>query len=248
MNNYHVTYPVAIVAAGALALGVVLFSVAFIRALARGPDLVTPSADRDEQVKAHPVGPGEFKPDLAWPFYPFRQSQADLARTQANLSANNAAIWRGPAQVFFHSGIGWWIVFPIPVAIMAFLLVASLASWFCYLVYALVNVTCAGASLALLVPAAAALRAAEQWRRSRLLTQAACMQCFHVTPWPAYQCPACAAWHRDIRPGKLGLILRRCQCGRRLPTMPLRAAWRLQAICQHEGCGQPLPQGALEGP
>ena len=67
-------------------------------------------------------------------------------------------VWREPSRAFFHAGIGWWIVFPIPVAVISFLLVASLASWFCFLVYALVNVVCAGASLALLVPAAAALR------------------------------------------------------------------------------------------
>jgi len=50
MNNYHVTYPLAILAACALALGVVLFSVALVRAIALDPDLVTPSTDQDEQV------------------------------------------------------------------------------------------------------------------------------------------------------------------------------------------------------
>jgi hypothetical protein len=241
MNNYHVTYPVAIVLACALALGVVVFAIAFVRALARDPDLVTPSTDQVERVKAHPVGPGDFKPDLAWPFYPFRQSRADLARTRANVAANNATLWREPAKVFFHSGIGWWIVFPIPVAIIAFLVVVSLASWFCYLVYALVNVVCTGASLALLVPGAVALRAAERWR-GNLPTQAACMQCFHVTPWPAYQCPSCRHPHHDVRPGRLGLLLRRCECGTHLPTMASRAAWQVTPLCQR--CGAPLPEGA----
>jgi len=241
MNNYHVTYPVAILAACALALGVVLFSVAFVRAIALDPDLVTPGTDQDEQVKAHPIGPGEFKPDIAWPFYPFRQSRADLELTRANVSANNAALWRRPARVFFHSSIGWWIVFPIPIAVMAFLLLATLASWFCHLVYAIVNAVCAWASLAVLVPAAAALRAAERWRRGRQLTQAACMQCFHVTPWPAYQCPTCQRPHHDIRPGRLGLLLRRCQCGTHLPTMASRTAWRVTPLCKR--CGAPLPKG-----
>ena len=35
--------------------------------------------------------------------------------------------------------------------------------------------------------------------------------------WPAYTCPRCAQVHRDIRPGRLGLFTRRCECGARLP-------------------------------
>jgi hypothetical protein len=48
--------------------------------------------------------------------------------------------------------------------------------------------------------------------------------------------------HRDLRPGRQGLIMRRCECGTLLPTMPLRAAWRLKAACQR--CRKPLPAGA----
>ena len=192
-------------------------------------------------MKLHPVGPGEFKPDLAWPFYPFRQSRADLERTRSNVAASNATLWREPSRAFFHSGIGWWIVFPIPVAVISFLLVLSLASWFCFLLYALINVVYAGVSLALLVPAAAALRAAERWRRGKLITQGACMQCFHVTPWPAYQCPTCLRPHHDVRPGRLGLLVRRCECGTHLPTRASRAAWKVTPLCQR--CGSPLPEG-----
>ncbi len=242
MNNYHVTYLIAIVTGCALALGVMLFAIAFVRTLARRPDLVTPATDQNERVKAHPVGPGEFKPDLAWPFYPYRQSRADLERARANVAAGNATMWREPAKAFFHSGIGWWIVFPLPVAAIAFLVLVSVTSWFCYLVYALVNVLSAGASLALLAPASVGLRAAERWRRGNLLTQAACMHCFHVTSWPAYQCPSCGQPHHDVRPGRLGLLLRRCECGTHLPTMASRAAWQVTPLCQR--CGVPLPAGA----
>jgi hypothetical protein len=242
MSNYHVAYPIAIVAGCALAAGVVLFAVAIVRALARDPDLVVPSTDRSEQVKAHPVGPGQFGPDLAWPFYPFRQSRADLERTRANVANLNGAVWRRPAEVFFRQARGWWVLFPVPVAILAFLLLGSLASWFCYLVYALVNIVCASLSLAFAVPAAAVLRAAERWRRGRLRTQAACMRCFHVTQWPAYQCPTCLRPHHDIRPGRLGLLLRRCECGTHLPTMASRAAWQLIPLCVR--CQARLPEGA----
>ncbi|MGH3156769.1 MAG: TRAFAC clade GTPase domain-containing protein [Streptosporangiaceae bacterium] len=243
MSSYDVSRLIELAVACALALGVVLFAIALVQALVRDPELVVPAADQGEQVKAHPVGPGEFAPDLAWPFYPFRQSRADLERARANVAALNRVVWRRPGKAFFRGGMsGWWVLFPIPVVVTVFLLLASLTSWFCYLVYALVNIVATSASLALLVPVAALLRMAERWRRDRLFVQATCTRCFHVTPWPAYQCPHCLARHHDVSPGRLGLLLRRCECGTHLPTMAARAAWQVTALCQR--CGAELPQGA----
>jgi hypothetical protein len=242
VNNYHVAYPIAIALACAIAFGVTLSAIALIQALIRAPDLVDPATDQAEQVVANPVGPGQFAPDLAWPYYPFRQSRADLRRARGNVASNNDAIWR-PGRAFFEGhGRHWWFLFPIPVAVIAFLAAVSAVSWFCYLVYALVAIASTGASLALLVPAAATLRAAERWRRRRLRTQAACMRCFHVTQWPAYQCPTCGRPQYDVRPGRLGLLIRRCECGTHLPTMALRAAWQLTPLCVR--CGAPLASGA----
>jgi hypothetical protein len=242
MNNYHVAYPIAIVLGCALAVGVALFTVAMVRALARDPRLVTPGVDRNEQEKAHPIAPGGFEPDLAWPFHAFRQWRADLNRTKTNISALNVTLWRRPGRAFFHTSPGWWVLFPIPAATTAFLLVVSLASWSCYLVFTLATVICVWPTLAFIIPLAAVLRTAERWRRGRLLTQAACMQCFHVTPWPAFQCPVCGRPHHDVRPGRLGLFWRRCVCGTHLPTRASHAAWRVTPVCQR--CGEPLPTGA----
>jgi Double-GTPase 2 len=242
VSNYHVAYSIAAVLACALILGVVLFAVALARAFVHAPDLIGPGTDQAEQVKLNPVGPGEFPPDLAWAFYPFRQSRADLERLRRNVAENNAAVWRRPANAFFGHATGWWVLFPVPVAILSFLTVASLACWFCYLVVALVSTVGQGASLLVLRPAAVLLRGAERWRRGRLRVQAACIRCFHVTPWPAYQCPACGRPHHDVRPGRLGLLTRRCQCGTHLPTMASRAGWRLTPLCQR--CATPMPKGA----
>ena len=142
MSDYHVTYPIAVALACAIAFGVVLFTAALVQALWRDPDLIVPTADQAEQLAAHPVGPGEFAPDLAWPYYPYRQSRADQERARGNVARSNSAIWRRPARAFFSDSIGWWVLFPIPIAIISFLLVVSLTSWFCYLVYALVTVVC----------------------------------------------------------------------------------------------------------
>lgn len=241
-QDYHYAYPVAIALGCAIALGVALFAVALVRALAADPDLIVPAADQAEQATAHPVGPGESLPDLAWPFYPFRQARADVARTRRNVAGNNSAVWRGPARWFFRDAKGWWVVFPVPAAIVSFLAVASFTSWFCYSVYAVVTGACAAASRAVLDPAAALLRAAERARRLRLRTEAACVRCFHVTQWPDYQCPTCLQLHHDVRPGRLGLVSRRCECGTHLPMRASRAAWRITAVCKR--CGTPLSSGA----
>lgn len=241
-HAYYYTYPVAVALGCAVALGLVLFALALVRALVTGPDLIEPAADRAERVSARPVGPGEFDPDPAWPFYPFRQSRSDLRRARKDVVAGNAAVWERPARWFFRDAKGWWVLFPVPAVIVAFLSVASLVSWLCYLIYALVTSVCATGSRALLIPAAALLNAIERARRARLRTQAACTRCYHVTPWPAYQCPACLRKHHDVRPGRLGLVVRRCECGTHLPTRASRAARRVTALCAR--CGAVLPSGA----
>lgn len=240
--DYRIAYGVAIVLACAIALGVALFAIALVRALVLDPDLIAPAADQDEQQAAHPVRPGEFPPDLAWPFYPFRQSRADVTWTRRNVAGNNSAVWRGPARWFFRDAKGWWVLFPVPAVIVSFLALASLTSWFCYMVYAAVTTAGTTASRVVLVPAASLLRAAERARRSRVRTDAACARCFHVTPWPDYQCPRCLRLHHDVQPGRLGLFFRRCVCGTHLPTSASRAAWQVTAMCKR--CGMPLPAGA----
>ena len=68
-----------------LASGVILFLIALVQGLMRAPDLITPTRLPDRAAAAQPARAGEFEPDLAWPFYPFRQARADLARVGADL-------------------------------------------------------------------------------------------------------------------------------------------------------------------
>lgn len=245
MSDGRYLYPVEIALGCAVLLGAVLFAVALVRALWTDPDLIEPAADQDEQAAARPVGPGEFPPDLAWPVYPFRQSRADLTRTRRNVAENNAGLWRAPARWFLRTAVGWWVLFPVPVVILAFLLLATLASWACFAVYAAVTTVITDGSMLVVVPAAVALRAMERRRRSLVRTQAACTRCFHVTEWPAFRCPTCSRLHHDVRPGRLGLLFRRCECGTRLPTTASRAAWKAVPVCKRCGAAQPLGTGAV---
>jgi hypothetical protein len=229
--------------------GAVLFLVALGQGLWKKPELLSPQEYQIEQIKAHPVGVGEFRPDLAWPFYTFRQAGIDRRVVRKYLSDLYRRMWTWPSGTFFRglhgSRLWWWtLLLPVTVTVISFLLLAGLAAWFCYGVYWLVMTACMtvnGAAFGLIL---SYLRTAEARRRGTRHTHAACMNCFHVTPWPAYLCPRCSAPHHDVRPSRLGLIFRRCECGQRFPTLASRAAWHMAALCKRTSCKQPLAEGA----
>jgi hypothetical protein len=229
--------------------GVVLFLVALGAGLWRKPTLLSPQEYQTEQIKAHPPGIGEFPPDLAWPLYTFRQAGIDRRVVGRYLRDLYRRMWQWPADTFFRglhgSRLLWWILLlPVPVAVIIFLFMAGLSALVCYLVYWLVVAACvtvSGTAFGLIRPS---LHASEAQRRVRRDTHASCMTCFHVTPWPAYQCPGCSTLHHDVGPSRLGLFFRRCECGNRFPTMASRAAWRMTAVCKRVDCQQPLAEGS----
>ncbi len=58
-----------------------------------------------------------------------------------------------------------------------------------------------------------------------------CPECQHKTMLPSYECPKCGAIHTSLRPSKYGILKRKCQCGKKLPTTFFNGRQRLQAIC-----------------
>lgn len=218
-------------------VGVVLSAASLVAGLARRPNLIAASAYQAERVKAHPLATGQFGPDVAWPFYPLRQMRADLARVEAERRARYRKLWKWPFTLFI------WILFaPVSVAALLCLLVAGLTTLLLAGLFALVMWICAGVTTAVFGAGVLLLRGAEGAWHARMRTEASCPHCYHVTPRPAYRCPGCQRLHRDVRPGRLGLFTRRCTCGTLLPTMVLRAAWHLEAVCQK--CGKPLRAGS----
>jgi hypothetical protein len=72
-----------------------------------------------------------------------------------------------------------------------------------------------------------------------------CPGCYRRISYPAYQCPACGALHHDVRPGRYGILTRRCSCDHQtLPTLLLLGSHRLTAFCPHPGCEVPLAVGS----
>lgn len=226
-----------IVAGLGILLGLVLSMISIIGGPAQRPNIITPSAYRDERIKAKPVKTGQFPPDTAWPFYPFRQARADLAGIEADRRARYRKLWKWP----FNAAV-WILLLPVSVAAVACLAVAGLTTLVVVGLYVLVTWICVAVSATAFTATAAALLGAEKSWHTVMRAEASCPRCYHVTPRPAYRCLGCQKLHRDIRPGRLGLFYRRCECGTPLPTMVLRAARRLEAVCQR--CGEPLVPGS----
>jgi len=67
-----------------------------------------------------------------------------------------------------------------------------------------------------------------------------CPWCYEKSEYPAYRC-ACDQLHHDIRPGRYGVFRRRCQCGRRMPTLIILGSYRLNAYCTYTAtCGRQM--------
>ncbi|GAB3170827.1 hypothetical protein GCM10027059_37930 [Myceligenerans halotolerans] len=69
---------------------------------------------------------------------------------------------------------------------------------------------------------------------------ASCPKCYYVMARPSYRCGGCGATHSDVRPGLLGVLWRRCECGTRLPLTVVRASHHLDPVCVR--CGETLPR------
>lgn len=78
----------------------------------------------------------------------------------------------------------------------------------------------------------AILRFAESIRRRVRRTSYECPVDHERFPLPVYVCPSCGADHRQLVPGRWGIIRRECSCGRvSLPTMVLTGRQRVPQRC-----------------
>jgi Double-GTPase 2 len=64
-----------------------------------------------------------------------------------------------------------------------------------------------------------------------------CPNCGRRVPYPGYVCPSpqCMHRHRDVRPGRFGIVRRYCRCGERMKTLLLFGTAQMTAFCPH--CG-----------
>lgn len=68
-----------------------------------------------------------------------------------------------------------------------------------------------------------------------------CPRCQKRYMLPTYECPSCHALHSALRPSKYGILKRKCNCGKKLPTTFFNGRQRLSAVCPD--CSMPLKDG-----
>ncbi len=75
-----------------------------------------------------------------------------------------------------------------------------------------------------------------------------CPDCYERVPYPGYECPGlgCTRRHRDVRPGRFGIVRRRCRCGTRMDTLLLFGSSRMKAFCPY--CGHSLEHRPGQAP
>jgi hypothetical protein len=204
------------------------------------PETITPDRVRAGVTRLpKPRGDSPFKRDPAWPEYFSAQARVDLMQVWTAGLDLLADGWHWIGGVFRRS----W---PGRVAVVLFLtpmwLAASAGA-----VAATAVVVAAGAAVLFIlwtlwtIPTGL-LRAADQLIRRVRRASGSCPTCYHVTSLPVFACPGCGEVHRDLRPGRLGGLWRRCACGHVLPTSVVRAALRIPPRCPR--CTEPLRAGA----
>jgi hypothetical protein len=113
---------------------------------------------------------------------------------------------------------------------------------------AAVHLLTVGVSAALVRAAGTALQAADSAVLRVKNIRMVCPGCYRRVPYPGYECPGpvCPRRHRDIRPGRFGILQRRCQCGTMMRTLLLFGSAGMQAFCPH--CGTSLEHGPGKAP
>ncbi|MEU4249048.1 hypothetical protein AB0F15_16720 [Amycolatopsis sp. NPDC026612] len=232
-----IVLPVAAAAGALLACGSALLTLTGRRTPPETvtPDRVTAGATRLRR----PRGNSPFARDRAWPAYFSAQAHADLGqvwRSDATLLSDGwrwigdvfRRSWPGRAAVAFVLAPGWLAVSAGALAATAVIVGVGVALLF--VLWALWAVP------------TGLLRTADQLVRRARGASGSCPACYHVTQLPVFACPGCGEIHRDVRPGRLGGLWRRCGCGHVLPTSVVRAARKIPPRCPR--CLELLRDGA----
>ena len=191
----------------------------------RGPSLPSPArrpkipAGADPAVLQYFYGPALADADHAVriAYRECRRLWQRGSRTVASAFGGDTAILTGPL------GVGG------AVGMAAGTVVGTVVTVGC----ACVHLLAVGISAAVVRAAGTALRAADSAVLRVKNIRMICPACYRRVPYPAYECPGdgCTRRHRDIRPGRFGILRRRCRCGAPMKTLLLFGSAGMNAYC-----------------
>jgi double-GTPase-like protein len=195
-----------------------------------------------------PRPPASADPAVLQYFY--GPAMADAEQTIRAAYDDSRRFWdAGAARIrSFFRGDKPWITRPLGVGGAAGMAMGTAAGAVAAAGCALIQLVAVGISATLVRATGATLRGADSAFLRVKNIRMVCPACSERVPYPGYVCPGggCARRHRDVRPGRFGIMRRRCQCGTRMNTLLLFGSSRMAAFCPH--CGHPLEHRPGEAP
>jgi hypothetical protein len=143
-----------------------------------------------------------------------------------------------------------WFTAPLGVGGAIGMALGAIAGIAVTAVLAFVNLVVVAISAGLVRATGVALRVADSAVLRVRNVRMVCPECYERVPYPAYDCPGreCTSRHHDVRPGRYGIVRRRCRCGTRMNTLLLFGSSRMAAFCPHPGCERSLEHRPGEAP
>jgi len=198
-----------------------------------------------------PKPPAEDDPAVLQYFYGPAMADADHAVRVAY--GNCKKLWDAglkAARDSFTDDELAWFTGPLGVGGVIGMVLGSVFGALITTVFALAHLLVVAVSAAAVRATGAVLRGVDSAMLRVKNVRMVCPHCYERVPYPAYDCPSKDGTHRhrDVRPGKYGIIRRRCRCGTRMNTLLLFGSSRMAAFCPHPGCGHSLEHRPGEAP
>jgi hypothetical protein len=184
-------------------------------------------------------------------FYGPAVADADHASRVAYGTCRELVEWgTGLIEESFDNDDANWFSVPLGVGGAIGLAVGTAAGAVIAGVIALIHLLVVGVSALVMRAAGMVLRLADSAMLRIKNVRMVCPHCYERVPYPAYDCPGekCTRRHKDVRPGRFGILHRRCQCGTRMNTLLLFGSSRMAAFCPHPGCERSMEHRPGEAP
>jgi hypothetical protein len=207
----------------------------------------------DPESPRRPSSPYRYW-DHAWPSYLSGQVERDIVAAREWPARQVRDLWEEGIGLAESGGPILLVLLPLTPAPLAFLLGVSAGTYGGWAALAAAIEVVVTISRGVRLSAIGVLRTADSLARWRQGAAVTCPACRYVAWLPAYRCHeddddtgedetgTCRAVHRDLRPGRLGVWIHRCQCGKALPTTIRRAGRTLTPVCSN--CSTPLYEQA----
>jgi Double-GTPase 2 len=244
----YLTVTIPASAAIAFAVYTVGMPAVYVKGLARvlatrPPDLPAP--------RRWPKPPADGDPAVLQYFYGPAVADADHAARVAH--ANCQKLWdsgvKAAGDSFTGDNVAWFTA-PLGVGGAIGMLLGTIAGVFITAVFAVIHLLVVAGSAAVVRATGTILRGVDSAMLGVKNIRMVCPYCYERVPYPAYECPGadCTRRHRDVRPGRYGILRRRCRCGTRMNTLLLFGSSRMAAFCPHPGCERSLEHRPGEAP